>query len=81
MCFDSGIVLLTLRASDSSLNSCVVESADALLAAGFGNRSVVVVAEAGVVARRPVNGSQSDRSCRMIVHILWYVRRVTQSSV
>jgi hypothetical protein len=25
--------------------------------------------------------SQSDRSCRMIVHILWYVWRVTRSSV
>jgi hypothetical protein len=25
--------------------------------------------------------SQSDRSCRMIAHILWYVRRVAQSSV
>jgi hypothetical protein len=25
--------------------------------------------------------SQSDRSCRMIVHILWYVRTVTRSSV
>jgi hypothetical protein len=25
--------------------------------------------------------SRSDRSCRMIVHILWYVRRVTRSSV
>jgi hypothetical protein len=25
--------------------------------------------------------SRSDRSCRMIVHILWYVTRVTRSSV
>jgi hypothetical protein len=25
--------------------------------------------------------SRSDRSCRMIVHILWYLRRVTRSSV
>jgi hypothetical protein len=25
--------------------------------------------------------SRSDRSCRMIVHILWYVRRVARSSV
>jgi hypothetical protein len=25
--------------------------------------------------------SQSDKSCMMIVHILWYVRRVTRSSV
>jgi hypothetical protein len=25
--------------------------------------------------------SRSDRSCRMIVHMLWYVRRVTRSSV
>jgi hypothetical protein len=25
--------------------------------------------------------SRSDKSCRMIVHILWYVRRVTRSSV
>jgi hypothetical protein len=50
MCFDSGTVLLTVRALDSSLNSVAVESADALLAAGFRNRTVVVVAEAGVVA-------------------------------
>jgi hypothetical protein len=25
--------------------------------------------------------SQSNRSCKMIAHILWYVRRVTRSSV
>jgi hypothetical protein len=25
--------------------------------------------------------SRSNRSCRMIVHILWYVRRVTRCSV
>jgi hypothetical protein len=25
--------------------------------------------------------SQSDKSCRMNVHILWYVRRVTRRSV
>jgi hypothetical protein len=25
--------------------------------------------------------SRSDRGCRMIVHILWYVRRVTRNSV
>jgi hypothetical protein len=34
----------------------VVESASALLAAGFGNRSVVVVVGVGVVAKKPVNG-------------------------
>jgi hypothetical protein len=33
-----------------------VESAGALLATGFGNRSVVVVVGVGVVARKPVNG-------------------------
>jgi hypothetical protein len=25
--------------------------------------------------------SRSNRSCRMVVHILWYVRRMTRSSV
>jgi hypothetical protein len=39
-----------------NLGVTTVESAGALLAAGFGNRSVVVVAVAGVVARKPVNG-------------------------
>jgi hypothetical protein len=33
-----------------------VGSASALLAAGFGNGSVVVVVGVGVVARKPVNG-------------------------
>jgi hypothetical protein len=33
-----------------------VENASALLAAGFGNRLVVVVAEAGVAAKKLVNG-------------------------
>jgi hypothetical protein len=56
MCFDSGIVLLTVRASDSSLNSRCVGCASALLAAGFGNRSVAVVVGAGAVAKKPVNG-------------------------
>jgi hypothetical protein len=56
MCFDSGTVLLIVRASDSSLIPVVVESAGALLAAGFRNRSVVVVVGVGVVARKPVNG-------------------------
>jgi hypothetical protein len=32
MCFDSGIVLLTVRASDSSQRSRIVERGDALLA-------------------------------------------------
>jgi hypothetical protein len=34
----------------------VVESASALLAAGFGNGSVVVVVGVGAMARKPVNG-------------------------
>jgi hypothetical protein len=56
MCFDSGTVLLTVRASDSSLNSLCCWVCSALLVAGFGSRSVVVVVGVGVVARKPVNG-------------------------
>jgi hypothetical protein len=56
MCFDSGTVLLTVRASDSSLTPVVVGCVGALLAAGFGNRLVVVVVGVGAVARKHVNG-------------------------
>jgi hypothetical protein len=54
MCFDSGTVLSTMRASDSSLNSRCCWGT--LLAADFGNKSVVVVVGVVAVARKPVNG-------------------------
>jgi hypothetical protein len=55
MCFDSGIVLFTVRASDSSLLHVAAEDTGALLA-GFESRSAVVVVEARVVARKRVSG-------------------------
>jgi hypothetical protein len=56
MCFDSGTVLLTVRASDSSLIHVAVGSAGALLAASFRNKQVAVVEAVGVEAKKPVNG-------------------------
>jgi hypothetical protein len=56
MCFDSGTVLFTVRASDSSLSSRCCWCTGALLAAGFGSMLVIVVVGVGVVARKPVNG-------------------------
>jgi hypothetical protein len=52
MCFDSGTVLLTVRASDPSLNLAVDGSAGSLLAADLVSRQVVVAAEVEVVAKK-----------------------------
>jgi hypothetical protein len=52
MCFDSGTVLLTVRAP---LLHVAAEDTGALLA-GFESRSAVVVVGVGVVARKPVSG-------------------------
>jgi hypothetical protein len=52
MCFDSGTVLLTVRASDSSLKSRWCEYADSLLAAGL----VALVVEVEAVAKMPEVG-------------------------
>ena len=56
MCFDSGTVLLTVRASDSSLNSRCCWECWRPSAADFEDRSVVVAVGVGAVARKPVNG-------------------------
>jgi hypothetical protein len=54
MCFESGTVLLTMRASIPPLNLAANESVGSLLAANLVNRQVVVVAEVEDVAKKPV---------------------------
>jgi hypothetical protein len=56
MCFDSGTVLLTVRASDSSLNSHCCWECWRPLATGFKNKWVAVVVAVGAEAKKPVNG-------------------------
>jgi hypothetical protein len=51
MCFDSGTVLLTVRASDCSLRSHCWCCAGSLLAAGLGDKQVALVVEVGVVSK------------------------------
>jgi hypothetical protein len=56
MCFDSSIVLLTVRALDSSLNSRCCWVCWRPSGSGFRNRLVAMVVGVEAVARKPVNG-------------------------
>ena len=52
MCFDSGTVLLTVRASDPSLKFAADGSVNSLLAADLVSRQAVVAAEVEVEAKK-----------------------------
>jgi hypothetical protein len=69
MCFDSGTVLLTVRASDSSLKSLRGESVGSLLAAEL---VVLVVAVEAVARKLGVGLSKQQRLQGDCLHILEY---------